>query len=194
MLEKVKQHALEMYNGDEGLANSFVDGFVKQAAQTIQTRYDGSGQLDSRTITNAPDIVQKGIGDLFQEGISQAVGKGIGGLAVGLGIHGLNAAFSSATHGSLKTAFLTALAKAISMNTVLREADRSRVEQYADTIFRFAPHVAGDANLLSSILANAIQGHEGAGIDPMTIKTLGDLESRYVENRTAGGFSPKTYV
>lgn len=162
MLEKVKQYAMEKYAGDETLANEFVEGFQKEAAE--------AGLLNSA------------IG---------AVGKGIGGLAVGLGIHGLNQAFAGAERAGLHTQFLGALAKAIAGNRILREAEKQKVEQYAETIFKFAPHVACDPNLLSSILANAIHGE---GIDPMTIKTLGDLEGRFIENRGAGGFSPKSYV
>lgn len=165
MLEKVKQYAMEKYAGDEKLAAQFVAGFEKQA-------------------------VDAG----FASAVTGAVGKGLGGLAVGLGLHGLNQAFSAATQGNLHTKFLEALARAIAMNPRLREEPKERVENYAETIFKFAPHVSCDANLLSTILANAVQGHEGAGIDPMTIKTLGDLESRFIENRSAGAFSPKTYV
>ena len=172
MLEKVKQYALEKYAGDETLAEHFVEGFLKQASQ------------------NAP----KTTAQMFSEGLTGAVGKGIGGLAVGLGVHGLNQALASVANGSLHTQFLEALAKAISMNPQLREQKKERVAQYAETIFKFAPHVACDPNLLSSILANAVQGHEGAGLDVMTIKTLGDLESRYIENRGSVTFSPKTYV
>lgn len=162
MLEKVKQYAMEKYAGDVTLAEEFVKGFEKQAADQG-----------------------------FGSSLVGALGKGVGGVAMGLGIHGLNLAFSEANRGALHTQFLSSLAKAVSSNRILREADKTKVQQYAETIFRFAPHVAGDSNLLSSILANAIHGE---GIDPMTIKTLGDLESRYVENRMSGGFSPKTYV
>ena len=199
MLEKVKQYAMEKYAGEEALVEQFVEGFVKQAAETIQHQYRhdataGGMVLDRMTRTNSPDMPVRGITDLFQEGISQAVGKGIGGLAVGLGIHGLNQAFSAATSGSLRTKFLEALEHAISMNPRLREEPKEKIVHYAETIFKFAPHVAGDANILSALLANAAQGHEGAGIDVMTIKTLGDLEARFIENRTAGGFTPKSYV
>lgn len=187
MLEKVKQYAMVKYAGDEALVKEFVEGFIKQADFSNQRRYGLDGSLESITET----ISGKGLSGVFQEGVTGAIGKGLGGLAVGLGIHGLNQAFAGAERSSMHTHFLSALARAIESNRILREAERSRVEQYADTVFKFAPHVASDPNLLSSILANAIHGE---GIDPMTVKTLSDLESRFIENRGAGSFSPKTYV
>lgn len=203
MLNKVKEYALEKYAGDQSKADEFVNGFVKRAGLidlvTTKTDYneDGSERGSSRTVSQAQlpyHAPIKGMKDFLQEGFTGAIGKGLGGLTVGLGVHGMNLMASSAQQGLLHTRYLEALAKAISMNPALREEDRARVQQYADTVFKFAPHVAGDPNILSSILANAMLGNEGAGMDLTTIKTLGDLESRFIENRTSGAFSPKTYV
>jgi hypothetical protein len=70
------------------------------------------------------------------------------------------------------------------------DADRGRVKGYADTVFRFAPNVASDVNLLTSILANAVHGES---IDPMTIKTLTELENRFTSNIDVMG-SVKSFV
>lgn len=166
MLELLHKCAMEHCGGDEALAGHFLNGFLKEAGGDAYTHW-------------------------FQKGLFEALGKGLSGIGVGLGIHGLSMAASSVANASLHTNFLQALEKAISMNPVLKGADKQKTAQYAETVFKFAPHVATDPNLLSSILANAIHGE---GIDPMTIKTLGDLEARYVENKSGNLFSPKTYV
>ena len=97
--------------------------------------------------------------------IGEAAGKGLMGIGLGLGLHGLNAATSHVANMGLHSDFLKALTHAVQSNPVLKNADEAKVLQYGETIFKFAPHIAGDANLLSSILANAVHGE---GIDPMT--------------------------
>jgi hypothetical protein len=193
MLEQLKQqveeYAMVKFAGDKSLVASFMDGFEKQANQG-GGQGGGKGGQGGGGDKKEPKP-EKGLGDFFGEGMSTAVGKGLGGMAVGLGLHGLNQAFATVAHGALHTKFLEALSRAIAINPILQNAEKERVQNYAETVFKFAPHVATDSNLLSSILANAIHGE---GIDPMTIKTLGDLESRFIENRTSGGFSPKQYV
>lgn len=162
MLKEIRDFGLEKYAGDQRLADEFVNGFVKAAF----------------------DITK------FNEGIGSAIGKGIGATAIGMGIAGLGMAMKNVEMGALHNQFLTSLEHAITVNPVLKQADPKRVVDYAETIFKFAPNVSTDANLLSSILANAIHGD---GIDPMTIRTLADLESRYADNKSST-FSPKTYV
>ena len=162
MLKEIRKFGLEKYAGDQKLADEFVNGFIKAAF----------------------DITK------FNEGIGSAIDKGIGATAIGMGIAGLGMAMKNVEMGALHTQFLTSLEHAIAVNPVLKQADPKRVVDYAETIFKFAPNVSTDANLLSSILANAIHGD---GIDPMTIRTLADLESRYSDNK-GSTFSPKTYV
>ena len=182
MIELVKQYAMEKYAGDKEAIDSFMEGFTKQASlfSTVQSAITApnSGKVPS-------------FGESVTKGLGEAAGKGLMGIGLGLGLHGLNAATSHVANMGLHTDFLKALTHAVQSNPVLKNADEAKVLQYGETIFKFAPHIAGDANLLSSILANAVHGE---GIDPMTIKTLGDLESRYVDNRSAGAFSPKSYV
>lgn len=208
MLELLHKCAMEHCNGDEALAGHFLNGFLKEAAAGNNAYSDwlnaGGARPtkgwdpDIRWIREAATEAVKGgdsapshMAGSFQKGLFEALGKGLSGIGVGLGIHGLSMAASSIGNASLHTSFLQALEKAIAMNPVLKGADKQKTAQYAETVFKFAPHVATDPNLLSSILANAIHGE---GIDPMTIKTLGDLEARYVENKSGNLFSPKTYV
>ena len=173
MLNKIAQAALEKYEGDTQLAGEFVKGFVKQALNMPP-----AGSLGHRMIGEAAG------------GLASAIGKGLGATGVALGLAGVGAAVNAMSSSGLHTKFLSALESAVQKNVVLRQADRQKVQQYAETVFKFAPNVATDPNLLSSILANAIHGD---GIDPMTIRTLSDLEGRYAENQSSA-FSPKKYV
>jgi len=187
MLELLHKCAMEHCGGDETLAGHFLNGFLKEAGGDAYTHWLNAGNAMASQVASSPSHMTNS----FQKGLFEALGKGLSGIGVGLGIHGLSMAASSVANASLHTNFLQALEKAISMNPVLKGADKQKTAQYAETVFKFAPHVATDPNLLSSILANAIHGE---GIDPMTIKTLGDLEARYVENKSGNLFSPKTYV
>lgn len=173
MLNKIAQVALEKFDGDAQLAGEFVKGFVKQALSMPTP-----GSLGHRMVGEAAG------------GLASAFGKGLGATGVALGLAGVSAAVNAVSAGSLHTKFLESLESAVQKNVVLRQADPDKVHQYAETVFKFAPNVATDPNLLSSILANAIHGD---GIDPMTIRTLSDLEGRYTENKS-NIFSPKKYV
>ena len=172
---------MQKYAGDEALVADFMEGFTKVAA--------AQGDLFGHTVMES--IRSSPMTETLTSGIAGAMGKGLGGMAVGLGIHGLNQAWSSVSHDTLHTSFLTSLEKAVASNVLLRDQKRDKVQQYAETIFKFAPHVACDPNLLSSVLAHVVQGE---GVDVTIIKTLSDLEARFVENRGAMTFSPKTYV
>lgn len=163
--QEIYKLGLIKFAGNQEAAHSFVKGFTKKA-----------GVLDARGIT---------------KGLSEGLGKGVATtlLGAGLGVAGLAA--SGLAQRAMHTKFLQALDQAVTRNPVLREADKDRVVEYGETVFKFAPHVACDVNLLSSILANAVHGE---GIDPMTIRTLADLEGRVTDNRSSGGFHPKAYV
>lgn len=163
MLEKVKQLGLEKFAGDEAKAQEFVKGFVKEVLEK-----SADDKFRAKTLFESA-----------KEGVGASLGRGLGGLAVGTILGGIGSAYQMANNSRLHTEFLSALEKAVTRNQVLRSANKDRVKEYAETIFKFAPHVACDANLLSQILANAIHGE---GIDPMTIRTLGDLEARYRDN------------
>ncbi|HET8686059.1 MAG TPA: hypothetical protein VFM18_05265 [Methanosarcina sp.] len=163
MLEKIKQIGLEKFAGDEQLADAFVEGFAKEA-------FD--------------------LGELGKS-FAGAIGKGIGGTVVGLGINSFSKAMNNIEGTGLHNQFMMALEHAMKTNPVLRQKDTEKVVNYAETIFKFAPHVATDANVLSSVLAHCVHGE---GVDSNIIKTLTDLESRYIDNHSATVFSPKTYV
>ncbi len=189
MLEKVKAYALEKFAGDEKAAADFMDGFQKSAMAGKDTGPFGRAKDIMDRIANSGDI--KGEHTLkgsLMTGIGSALGQGLGGAFINTAIAAVGSGIKGVNNGHLHTRFLTALENAISSNRIIKEANKEKVRQYAETIFKFAPNVATDPNLLSSILANAIHGE---GIDPMTVKTLTELEGRYTDNTS---FSPKTYI
>lgn len=181
-LQELFAMGMEKYAQDETKAAAFVEGFVKEAS----SYFAGPG---------ASSVGQVFTGMLhspgFAEGMHKAVGTGIGALALGFGVHGLSTMLAGANTQALKSKFDKAFSEVTAHNPIVQNAEPSKVRSYAETIFKFAPHVACDANLLSSILANAVHGE---GIDPMTIRTLADLEGRLVESKKAANFSPKAYV
>jgi|GEM_PF-4500143 len=111
------------------------------------------------------------------EGAAKA-GLALGALALVAGARGI---INSYGNSELKFKFQTALKKVMTSNVIIQSADPVKVQSYAATIFQFAPHIATDPNLLSAILANAVHGE---GIDPMTIKTLQEMEERYNKSNT----------
>lgn len=167
MLNKIKEIGLEKFAGDEQLAEEFVKGFIKEAFTPAEFSKD------------------------LMSGAAKSIGTGLAGVVMGLGVTSVTKQIQNVGNGRLHTDFLAALQKAMSSNPVLRQAKKEKVMQYAETVFKFAPHVSTDSNLLSSVLANAIHGE---GIDPLTIRTLVDLEHRYTDNSSSSTFSPKSYV
>lgn len=164
MLEQIRNIAMEKLASEEEV-NAFMEGFEKQAFLGITPA----------------------MGARMSSEFSRAVGTGAGKAALGLGtallgaaiVKGVNSGSSAAANYSLRNKFEMSLAQVMANNRVVKGARPEKAKEYAETIFKFAPHVASDPNLLSSILANAVQGE---GVDPMTIKTLVDLEGRYVDN------------
>lgn len=116
---------------------------------------------------------------------SKALGGGAAKAGIALGaialLAGGRAALSGIQHTMLRDKFQAALKKVMTSNVIVQSADPGKVMSYAATVFQYAPHIAVDPNLLSAILANAVHGE---GIDPMTIKTLQEMEERYNRGNT----------
>lgn len=186
MLDKVEQIAMIKCAGDKTAVAHFMDAFVKEAGILDKMLNQPVGQPvpgAHKDMTRQPDT----LGHTIARGIGQSFGQGLGNLAVTAGVSSVGSLYRSVNNMALHGKFLQALERAYQGNRILKEADKEKVMQYAETVFKFAPNVATDSNLLSSILANAIHGE---GIDPMTIKTLTDLEGKFTDNAT---FSPKQY-
>lgn len=165
MIDQVYQMGLEKYAGDEAAAQAFTQGFMKQA-------FLG---LDPATIATKA---------------SEGVGKGLAAAGIGAAVYGVSAMMNSSRNSALRTKADASFQRAIQTNQILKNADPAKVRSYFETVFKFSPHVAADPNLLSSILSNAVLGE---GIDPMTIKTLVELEGRAIGNAKDALFTPKAF-
>lgn len=163
LIETVYAMGLEKFANDESKALEFTEGFVKEAFP---------------------------MGEL-QKGIAGALGKGAVGLGLGLGVYGISAMMHQTNQSHLHSKFQSVLSQVRERSPLIKNAPDERVSSYAETIFKFAPHVATDPNLLTAILSNAVHGE---GIDPMTIRTLGELESRYIESKKGALFTPNAFA
>jgi hypothetical protein len=155
MLDQIRAIALEKL-GSEEAADAFMAGFEKVATEKAASVADFLGGPFGRP----------------------ALGLGASLLGAGI-VAGIAKGGKALEHNQLRGKFDMALAQVISTNKVVKGSRPEKVREFAETFFRFAPHVASDANLLGTILANAIQGES---IDPQTMKSLVDLEARYVDN------------
>lgn len=171
LYEQLHELAMEKCAGDETQAQAFEEAFLKEA-------FFGNAVF----------------GKALTEGVGKAVGAGVAGLGLGLGIHGISSAISHAADSNMRSKFEAALHSAISSNEMLRHAmseNPGRVQSFANTLFTFAPHVVSDPNILAHLLVNAVQGES---VDVTTIKTVTELENRYTDNRKNSLFSPKAYL
>lgn len=160
MLNIVREEAAKTYTNESDL-NAFVEGFEKQAAI--------GGGLMTRLLSDPVFM-----GALYKGGV------GLGAGLIGAGVlKGITSTSSAITNNALKSKYESSLQFVRNNNKIVRNGNPTKVQSYADTLFSFAPHVASDPNILSSLLANAVLGE---GIDPMTIKSIADLENRYKEN------------
>lgn len=166
-IQEIFDVGMEKYAGDTVKAKEFTVGFLKQAF---------IGNIAAGEVGAAA---------------AKAIGTGVMGLGIGLGVHGISSAMNAVGNANLHAKFQQALASVKQSNPLLQDADPAKVNSYAETIFKFAPHVACDHNLLSTVLAHIVQGE---GVDTTIMKTLVELEKQIIESRKAGIFSPKSYV
>lgn len=184
---ELRKEAQEKLNLTDAQADAFVAGFVKEAAAPYDPLINrGPNDSGSSTMERATGhFVSEGVGAL-----AKSIGGGIGSLAVNGVLQGVAGLVNSAQNAALYRKFTESLKTVMESNRIVRNADRNKVLSYADTIYKFAPHVASDVNLLSQILANAIHGE---GVDPSTIESITRLEERYGSSGR-GDFRAKDYT
>lgn len=153
--ETIEKIAAEKYPEDAQAAEEFVKAFMEKMA-------------------NEPSIPGS-----WNKGIGESLGRGVVGLGLGLGVAGVSHVVGGIRNQVMHNKFLQALNEAVQMNVILKKADKQKVLSYGETLFRYAPHVATDANMLAHLLSNAVQGD---GIDAQTIRMAADLENRYQQN------------
>jgi hypothetical protein len=167
MIEEVYKLALEKYAGDENQAKAFTAGFEKEAGIFSE--------------------VGSAVGGHILKGLGTGLGVGV----VALGIHGISSLMAGTNNDALHATFQRALDKVYLENPLINSIDKSTVQSYGETIFKFAPHVSLDPNLLKTILSHAVHGE---GVDPKTIQDLATLEKSFIESKKGAMFTPKLYV
>jgi hypothetical protein len=166
-IQELYELGLEKFAGDENAAKDFVAGFLKEA------------------------FFGNVVGEYMGRGLGQAAGGAVAGLGAGLAIHGVSSMMNAASSSNLRAKFDQSFQQAVRSNPLLQDADKAKLASYGDTIFKFAPHISADPNLLSGILAHIIQGE---GVDVTILKTLTDLEAKLIESRKNSLFTPKGYL
>ena len=175
---QVKEAAVKYY-GSEDKADAFLAGMVKASMDYNLPEYGFSGfknLFGENKSELAMDTLSEGA-----KGFSKGLGTGVANIAANIIGRGIGQIVKSTDRSLLRIKFLKALETAISTNRVLKAADKERVVSYAETIFKHAPNVSTDANVLSSILANAVHGE---GIDVRTIEMLTNLENKFGQNNS----------
>jgi hypothetical protein len=170
--ELIEEIANKRFSGNSEAKDAFMEGFLKEAA--VQGAFN----------FGTP------IGTAIREFITNPnVAKPLATLGVGMlgamAAKGVISAIGARANSQARARFESALAQAMQGNKLVRSADPQKVKNYAETIYKFAPTVAGDPNLLAYVLANVVQGE---GIDVTTIKTLTDLEGRVKDNASPSPF------
>lgn len=181
----LKKQAMENYGLTDVEADAFMDGFVKEAS--ANPLFSGSRPNTSprqNTGSGGDSVFSNGL----SKGLSEGLGKGLGAIALNGIVAGVARVVDSAHNAGLYRQFTEALKRVIETNRIVKNADRERVISYAETIFKFGPNVAADANILSQLLSNAVHGE---GIDPNSVETITRLEERYAGKRS---FQPSTYT
>lgn len=116
-----------------------------------------------------------GAGAQFGEALAQSAGKIVPPLMAGLGIAAAARALTSVRNTMDYKKFERALQIATDRNPALKQADPERVKMYAESIFRVAPTVSQDPNVLAQVLVNAVRFET---FDPKTLEMLANLEAK----------------
>ena len=179
---ELRKEAQEKLGLNDAQADAFVEGFIKEASgfDPFFNRNDNNSSIGHRA---AGHLAGEVIGSF-----GKAIGGGVGNVILNSAVTGVAGIVGSARDAVLYRKFTEALKQVIDNNRIVRNADRDKVMSYAQTIYKFAPHVAADANVLTQLLANAIHGE---GVDPNTSETITRLEERHSGSR---GFQPKTFT
>lgn len=113
--------------------------------------------------------------DIARGAADKATNIAIAGLA-GLGLHNyLKSRRNAETIGQFAD-YQNALATVAGRNERLANENSERLNELGNSIFKFAPTVASDPNVLETVLDNAVQYD---GLDPQTVRSLQELEERY---------------
>lgn len=163
MLDKIRAIALEKL-GSEEAADAFMAGFQKEAMDKAAAFSNIAGAVGAAG-WNHP-LVKPALG-LGASLIGAAIVKG-----VASGSHAYE-------NSNMRGKFELALQQVTASNRIIKQYRPEKVKEFAETMFKFAPHIASDPNILGMLLANSLQSDL---IDVKTIETLVNLEGRYKDN------------
>jgi hypothetical protein len=172
---ELRKQAEERFPSDEKARDGYINGFIAKIANILEKTHPQGSLVDS----------------FLNRGMAQAAGKALVGGTVAAGFAGLMGVVNTVRSHALYNKYLEALNEASKTNAVLRAADKKKLMNFGNTIFKFAPHVATDSNVLTNILSNAIHGD---ALDTMTIRMLTELEGRYQDTKGQGTFNPKSWI
>lgn len=168
LMQIVREEASKVYTNEAQL-NAFMGAFEKTASE---------GSMEKLAT-----LFPTGLGPQIMKEVGLAVPKviaGIGGAVLGIGaLKALTSGVNAVHNARQQSQFESALSQVMSTNKTVRGYNPTKVRSYAQTIYQFAPTVASDPNLLSTLLSHAVLGE---GVDPTIIKSVTDLEGRYQDN------------
>ena len=164
----VKEAAAKTYT-EESQLNAFMQGFEKEAGLMGFMAGD-KGKLLEVNLMEHPAFTEAAIKSAF----------GLGAGLLGAGIYqGFHQSSKAIQNNALRSKFESSLQYVKNTNKAVQNANPSKVDSYANTMFAFGPHVVSDPNILGFLLVHVLLGE---GIDPTTIKSVTDLEGRYKDN------------
>lgn len=162
-------------------AKSYMKMYVRQGLEKLAySKEDAESIAEYFYQSMDEDLVkQAGLFDnpKFTEEVLRTGAKLSVGVLAGAGLLGAHGLYQGLVQRPVQNRrFDAALEQAIQRNQVLQHAERSKVNDMANTIRKFAPNAAADPNLLSSILSNAVMMD---GVDPTVLQSLLNLERTY---------------
>lgn len=156
-------------------------------ASITDNTLDNNGRVLRSTKTDHINPRDRAIGAMA-EGFGGAVPRVLIPLGVGAGLIAATKAVGAISRQIDKNKFEAAYRQALSTNKMLDGEDPVKLRSLADTIFRLAPHVACDPNLLSTVLQEQIKNFNG--MTTQKARELVDLEDK-ISGRSSNSFKPK---
>lgn len=165
----------------QSLKNTLTEGFQVEFGLTKEAAYALANDMylaeQVMGNTHLEKVAFNFPSEPFARAVSETSGKAAVAALAGLGLYGLNRLVNSSDTSIARSKFNAALKVVMSSSDpagqLIHSADPARVQSLANTIFSYAPNVAGDVNLLKSLLATYVNSD---GIDPSTIRSLQELE------------------
>lgn len=153
-----------------------VEGIMKgiENSEAVKAALDlsGEGMDKEASVWGTVANIGKKVGGSMADKAGTLAMAGVG----GLGIHNYLKAKRNAETINQFADYQNALATVAGRNERLANENSERLNDLGSSIFKFAPTVASDPNVLETVLDNAVQY---GGLDAQTVRSLQELEERY---------------